>query len=170
MNVSCGKCVAAAAILVVALLMGVGWMRGASPLFNLFFPPANFYSPMAYQAIEDKSKGYLLEVMHRYPGNYEVEIYAPTSSGVGVPYQVEFDADIEVKTEKMTLLHNTSSKESPQFWGRAGGGITLLRYRVPEQVPRNELVQINVAITGDIGRFNKKYGTSVLLVAKSSDE
>lgn len=170
MTTSGGKCVAVAAFLVVASLLGVGWIRSVSPLFNLFFTPVGFYRPIAYQAVEDESTEYLLKVVHSYPGNYVVEVHAPTSSGTGVSYQVEFEAEVEVRTEKTELLRKTPRQESPQFWKHKGGGITLLRYRVPEQVPRNELVQVKVAITGNIGGFNRKYGTPVLLIAKSSDE
>lgn len=125
MTTSGAKCVAVVAFLVVASLLGIGWIRTVSPLFNLFFTPVGFYRPMAYQAVEDESKEYLLEVVHPYPGDYAVEVHAPTSPGTGVPYQVAFEAEVEVRTGKAELFRKKLRQESPQFWKHNGGGITL---------------------------------------------
>ncbi len=159
-------------VAVVFSVLGGGflWLRYNSTLFNVFFSPKDFYEPLAKELLFDRAKEYSFEVKHNYPGLYAVEVVAPSSNGIGVPYEMDFAVEIVLKSEGKKILHQKISEPYSQFWRSEGGGIILLYYSVPELVPKSKSVQIMASVSGNINKFIENYGESNLVVAKNSDK
>jgi hypothetical protein len=154
----------------VILFAGVNWLRTESTVFNLFFPPSGIYDPLASAPLSSSEKRYEFEVIHKYPGRYEIAINAPSSPGVGVLYEMGFQAKVVISTESKVLMEKSISRPSSQFWGDKTGGVVLLGYRIPEMVDVEQSVTIIVATSGDVASFNNDYGASNVVVKKRSDK
>ena len=151
-------------------IAGFFWLREQSTLFNLFLPPDSLYEPLASARLDSHPGQYAFNVGHELPGQYEVVVIAPGSPGIGVPYNMEFQARIVIEKNRAPVLEKTVSTPYSQFWRNNDGGIVLVSYRVPEQVPKGEEVLIKVDITGNVASFNQTYGASALAVKKATDK
>ena len=155
---------------VAGLAGGIFWFRGNSTLFNLFFTPSGFYEPLASEMLDREREEYIFQVSHQYPGQYAVEIRAPSSQGVGVSYEADIRYEVILSLEGRDLFRRVAKEPYSEFWSRGGGGIVLAVYRVPESVPKASPVRVVVKIFSGVEQFNAKYGESKLIVAKRSDE
>ena len=154
----------------LAVVVTVSWLRISSPLFNFFFPPSDLYVPLSSEKLLKSPHHYSVAASHKYPGQYEIQIQASSSSGIGILYEVRFSAEVIISYGDKELFRASLEKPEYQFWGNDDGGIVLVNYRVPETVQRSLPVQIDVILNGDIQHFIDKYGDSQIQVKKRSDE
>lgn len=157
-------------LVATVLVVSVIWLRGHSTLFNLFFPPSGMYAPMASAPLSTQNQTYEFEVIHKYPGRYELAIEVPSSPGIGSPYQMDFQATASIHLGNEKILEKNITEPHSMFWRNEDGGIVLLSYRVPELLPRNHPVRITVQTAGKVANFSERYGASTLVVAKASDK
>lgn len=160
------------AALLVFVVLGGGtlWLQNNNTLFNLFFPPNDLYEPLVFSPLGNENKKYVFNVMHKYPGQHEIVIQTPSSPDIGVSYKMDFLAQVALRSDVKEIISKEVVVPDSQFWGNDDGGIVLLNYRVPEEVPKYNTVQISVSISGNISKFNKRYGNSQLIVRKRSDK
>jgi hypothetical protein len=159
------------ALIGTAVLIASGvWLLGNGPLINLAFPPEDLYKPLASSLLDDRENVYHFEVSHRYSGQYEVVVKAPSSPGIGVSYEMDFIADVVLRTGGIEVLNMKLLEPHSQFWGDEDGGIVLVNYRVPELVPEDRPVHIAISTSRGAESWNEQYGQSKLLVRKRSDK
>jgi hypothetical protein len=157
-------------LVATGLVASVILLRGHSPLFNLLFPPSGMYVPMASAPLSTQNRTYEFEVIHKYPGSYDLAIEAPSSPGLGSPYQMDFQATVSIHLGDEKILEKNITEPSSMFWRNESGGIVLLSYSVPELLPRNDPARIALQTKGNVANFSSRYGTSTLVVRKGSDK
>ena len=154
----------------LGLLVSHAYLRNTSPLYNLFFSPSDLYEPLVSADLEGEPIDIEFGLTHRYPGFYQIKVDASASPGIGVKYTTDFETNISFRHDNREIISEVRSEPEFNYWRNTDGGVVLLTYRVPEQVPKDEEVNVTFKIYGNVGEFVEKYGPSTIKVSKMSDE
>jgi hypothetical protein len=146
-------------------------------IVQLVVPPPDLYTPLASSpaAVGDATWHTNLRLLHKYPGNYAVNIETRPAPAFGTTsrYPVDFELELTCRGNRSDRPTSLRSTIDPAPWWRNGlerGGFTLIRYSVPEDLPANEHISCVVRTVVAGPRFQEAYASQILTVQKESEE
>lgn len=161
-------------LLAVLLIGGISYLRESSPLFNLFFSPSDLYSSLDEQELNlsNEMESHSLSFEAKYPGNHAIFIDVSKVIPIGEKYGGEYLIKVEITDAKnLPLISETVSTPAYSFWrGRLPGGIALLAFDAPEDVPLKQPLVANILVLKSDSEFQERLGPLTLVVRKYSDE
>lgn len=141
--------------------------------FNYLFPPTNFYKPLAESPVRFDEKGSLLKCSfaNKYPGKHALLAYTESPIQMEDSFSETINATITVKqNENLIYEKNISNSRS---WIKNSDGKTafyLFNYSVPEDLPKNQKLFIEVVLLEKNYNIGKKYGKTIAVLKKISDQ
>lgn len=162
---------------IVGILLTIGafqWLRANSPIFNLFFPPTDFYTTLAESPIIFEQAGYVLDMKFknkRYPGGYALIIQTEKPLPKAGGFRTKIKANIKVKKDNIIILQKTVSKPRSYFWkNEKESGFYLFQYQVPTDLPKNVELNLEMTLLEPDKEIFKKYGKTKAIIRKTSDK
>lgn len=141
--------------------------------YSLLVNGSDRYDPLLEKELELEKFTTLhqYEYEHIYDGNHAIVLASEDPVEIGEDYNT---AGLELKVE----LTSKSGKKIDQlvdghlypFWGDKYSGIGLIRYVVPSDMPKNELMKIKIEFSQESINILKKYKFTKLLILKLSDQ
>lgn len=160
------------------LMLGLCFASGCGDdgrkLWQRLNPPEGYYSSLAAtEVILDGSVAeYSLEFSHQYEGMYGVGIMVSNPPSVAHPFQTSLEVSISMFVDGQEVWSKEGDTQNSPFSGGGNypGGVRLLKYEVPEDLPVNKRVRSVLTISNGDLVFHSRYGTAVLFVKKMSDK
>ena len=152
--------------------MSIAACDSAEKAKNLFFPPDDLYRPLGeiQMSLADAGSFYSLDIAHEYPGMHGVEIRVLNPPSVGRSIDLASEVTVTVEQDGRVILSKRIKEFDFPFWDREGGGLTVLYYSVPEDLPRRQPLRFLVTVETPDAGFQERYGQAKLCIRKHSDE
>ena len=155
--------------------VGVYYLRLHSPIFNFFFHPKGLYDDLASTKLEIGRTGskYGMPFETRFPGNHSVDLILEKPNIDGKYFgNYELEIRITNKDKKVILLKRIiPTGPDYAFWGgQANSGCSLLRFKVPSDIPLRKPLLAEISVIRSDTNFEKNYGNVRLVIRKFSDE
>ncbi len=135
----------------------------------LFSEPDDLWIPLAKATLNRNIHEYVFTLSHKYVGHYNIEILF-SDKNINV-WKIDKN-DISMFAsfyDSETVLFSKTSTYAGGFKGLQGGGLTFIRYSLPEDLPINKNLNAKIEITGNIDDFMNKYGDAKIIIKKGSD-
>lgn len=157
-------------VLCVVVGAPVVWFT-ATPIGYLLFPPSDLYTPLVLKELNLSRKGAVIEeeFINKYKGSYDLGIYV--NNRLESDAKLNCQLNITISNNSGVVLENILEEQVFIFWGweQGKGGVALLIYEAPRDLPLNENLMIRVEVLEPDLEFSKKYGPSSFFVRKMSD-
>jgi hypothetical protein len=120
------------------------------PWYLLIFPPEDLYAFLAETTIipDESNKVYRFEFSAKYIGTYQIGFI--TAERIPLPsYDSSYFAlslHVQFKVGDKILLSPFTTKMQSSWWGREETGFILHIFRIPEDVPLDEIIQCEIQI------------------------
>jgi len=135
----------------------------------LFSEPKDLWTPLAEESLSKNKKEYNFTFAHKYVGNHNIEIiFSNKSLDVGKINKNDIRLTAAFYKDTKMLFSETTSYIGT-FVGPRGKGLTYIRYSLPEDLPVNNELHVNIEITGNSEEFINKYGSAKIIIKKGSD-
>ena len=162
--------------MLLSLIVGCSVVSHHSELYNVFYPPEDLYEPLASSAITFEQTGKILstEFKAKYPGNHHIRIYienpVPDPWSFMTYLQETLKAKVIFRIEDEVIYERIASNEFCYFIeGPEKHGFELVRYKVPDNVPRNRTINVQVILLKVDKQFHARYGKTFAAIGKGSD-
>lgn len=150
--------------------LGIGHLRGKfvlRELSELGRPPADLFQPLFNLQLPSCGRC-AINFSHKYDGPYEMGLLVAGR----LPMPIEMAAwnvhiNVELKAREQ-LLRRTIGEEMAPWWSTSNCGFTLLRYRVPDDLPANE--EIDAAILVEMLKLPSEHSPVSLFVRRASNK
>jgi len=168
-----------ASIILFVLISFFYVARPYSKLLLFIAPPKGLFNPLVVQSISlDESKQVSKFVMnHKYIGCYcanlylrklPAQIFEPIISGAVITIEMKVNNKLIYKNKysnwKFNFLNVLVTDKSLK------GGATLGNFIVPRDIPMNQDIDVVVSVATPDKSFKDRYGETVLVVERFSDE
>jgi hypothetical protein len=136
--------------------------------FRKAFPPADYYAPLVDLPVNVQEEGaYATELRHKYRGDYHVELRFERSPPLGtVPSALELDVSCGDNEHHSFDRHVTGSLSA--FATSEGGGLFLVAYEVPQDVPLRRLVRCRIEVQKGDPALRRQFGQARLVFRNAS--
>lgn len=161
-------------LLTLVLCLASGCGDDGQRLLRSLSPPEGYYRPLAAEIVilDGSVAEYSLEFTHEYEGMYGVGIKVSNPPSVAHPFPTILEVSISMFVngrEAWTIEGDT--RNSPfSGGGEYPGGMRLLKYDVPKDLPLKTKVRSVLTITAGDTDFHSRYGRAVFFVSKMSDK
>jgi len=135
---------------------------------------SNKYDPLVLEPINLSTQGFHKEYTFKnnYQGNYVIGLYVDKPIFPRDKYETNFKLELTIYQDKKRIL--TKKLFKPEFnftgWENGKGGMALLVYKVPRDLPLNEPLLCSITVVKSDKVFEKKYGKPKFFVRKMSDK
>ncbi len=132
------------------------------------------YDPMILEPIYLSDRGYHKEYVftNNYPGKYSIGLYVDTPVYPLDSYDTKFQLEITIFLNNKPILARQLSQSEYNFygWEKGKGGMVLLIYESPGDLPLNKPLRCIVKVVGSDDGFESKYGKPMFYIRKKSDK
>ncbi len=132
------------------------------------------YDPMILEPIYLSDRGYHNEYVftNNYPGRYDIGLYVDTPVYPLDSYDTKFQLEISIFLNNKPILTRQLSQSEFNFygWEKGKGGMALLVYESPKDLPLNQSLICSVTVVDSDDGFESKYGKPMFYVRKMSDK
>ena len=135
---------------------------------------SNKYEPIVLEPINLAAHGVSKEYVfkNKYAGRYDIGLYVDKPVPYREKYESNFELEITLLQDSNALISKKLSK--PEFifygWEKGKGGIALLVYEVPNDLPLSKTLMCRVTVLKSDLHFEEKYGKPKFFVRKMSDK
>ena len=121
-------------------------------------------------ATQGISKEYTFK--NKYVGRYDIGLYVDSPVPYCKKYESNFELEITFLQDSNAIISKKLSK--PKFifygWENGKGGMALLVYNVPDDLPLSYTFTCRVTVLKSDRHFEEKYGKPMFFVRKMSDK
>ncbi len=156
----------------IAAVVSPPYLHKNAPLFNLFFPPADLYDPLATTTFSTtgENSSCELDFTAKYPGRHTVTVIPSVPIETMGSYGEDFSVRVVITSlDGEVLLDEERDPPFSQFWGKECG-MHLFAFNASEDVPQDVQLHALVQIKKADNEFEEKFGPITLSIKKGSDE
>jgi hypothetical protein len=132
------------------------------------------YVPLVLEPLDISSQGLIKEYIfkNKYEGEHDIGLYVEKPIFHLDKYETNFKLEITIYKNESIILSKLVSKGKFNFngWENGKGGIALVVYRSPSELPLKKTLKCIVKIIESDAMFEKKYGKTIFYIRKMSDK
>ncbi len=132
------------------------------------------YVPMVLEPIDLSLSGYNNKYVftNKYQGSYNIGLYVEKPAPPFGSYETKFRIELTIYQNQIPILNRQLIHSEFNFngWEKGKGGMVLLKYSSPSDLPTNQLLTCSVTVVDSDGKFEEKYGKPMFFIRKMSDK
>jgi hypothetical protein len=142
-------------------------------IVELFFPPNDLYTSLAYADISQNEEIIILQFMNKYSGSHSIDLVLDNLRMLNFTEMYNYSADIKFELEFFlgeTVIHSETIENITRnpFSGKEEG-YKLYFYKCPRDLPLNKPIKCKVKIINSGDNFFELYGPAKIRARKMSD-
>jgi hypothetical protein len=141
------------------------------------YKPEDYSKPLvAIDFDVSKPQKYVFEFKHKYTGNYAIYLrIAKNSLGLGQRLKTKYRLRLKFISDKTYEIELDEHSSPGIFYGviSVGNyylGVDIFKYKVPEYLPVNKDIKLEIEVIKPDNEFEHLYGKQKLYIGKGSDK
>ena len=155
-----------------------GLMKNVKSFRNWVSPPKDYYVPLVKEDLNISTRGMINKISfkNKYEGNHSLGIFLEhfTDDLYYVPlskrYKTKLKVEISFYNQGTLLLTKHLEDIYEPFIGDFGSGFALFTYKVPQDLPLNTDLILQISILESDKHLFDTYGPTKLYIRKISDK
>jgi hypothetical protein len=134
-------------------------------------PPEDSYIPLCSEEIIKNKTKYEFNFKHKYVGNHTIDIsFLKHPDLKNFSYKIHNFSITVIVLQDGNQIFKKFSNEFGRYYNDKNCVFTLINYQVPDDLPINTKLTVNILFDGNLDQMIDKYGRAHLLIRKGSDE